>query len=101
MKALLKTSLRMLNHPPFPLAFRNTFYFSTAPNHPTIDKILKSEDLASMQAALSEVGGLSEKNREMALKIVLNRLFSGKLPLSLFDNQKLSSQLSKHSGLML
>lgn len=47
------------------------------------------------------MGGLSEKNREMALKIVLNKLFSAKLPLSLLENHKLNSQLGRHPGLML
>ena len=101
MRTLLKISYTIMNKPILGLITRNVVHFSTAPNHPTIDKILKSEDLSSMQAALSEVGGLSEKNREMALKIVLNKIFSGKLPLTLFDNQKLSGQLSKHPGLML
>lgn len=100
MRAVLTISYRLLA-PPLraPPALRCSF--STAPNHPTIDKILKSEDAGSMQAALLEVGGLGEKNREMALKIVLNKVFSAKLPLSLLDNQKLSSNLAKHPGLML
>jgi hypothetical protein len=101
MRKLITFSYRVLNKPLLGLIPRNKFRFSTLPNHPTIDKILKSEDLSSMQIALSEVGGLSEKNREMALKLVLNKIFSGKLPLTIFDNQKLNGQLSKHPGLML
>ena len=101
MRTLIKFSYPVLNKSFLGLIKKNSFRFSTAPNHPTIDKILKSEDLSSMQVALSEVGGLSEKNREMALKIVLNKIFSGKLPLNIFHNQKLNGQLSKHPGLML
>jgi hypothetical protein len=78
-----------------------TLPFSTAPHHPTIDKILKSEDVGSLQAALAEVGGLSEKNRETALKIVLSRIFSGKLPLGVLDSPKVAAHLVRHPGMHL
>lgn len=75
--------------------------FSSTPHHPTIDKILKSEDIPSLQAALAEVGGLSEKNRETALRIVLSRIFSAKLPLGVLDNPRVATHLARHPGMLL
>jgi hypothetical protein len=42
------------------------------------------------------LGGLSEKNRELAIKIILNKVFSAKLPLSLIDHTRLTTHLAKH-----
>lgn len=47
------------------------------------------------------MGGLSEKNRETALKIVLSRIFSSKVPLGVLDSPKVAAQLARHPGMHL
>lgn len=65
------------------LLFKLQSKLSNQVNHPTIDKLIKSDQVNTLIDVFPEIGGLGEKNRELALKIVLNKVFSSKVPPSL------------------
>ena len=73
----------------------NKFLFSTANHHPTIQKILDGQDITHTAKILAEVGYLDEKNRDIALKLILKNIYSHKLPTSTLSNSIFVKQASK------
>lgn len=107
---MMQTLCRMAKHANFfisplhhnkSILFKMKCNFSSQVNHPTIDKLIKSDQAGTLIDVFPEIGGLGEKNRELALKIVLSKVFSSKVAPSLLDNPKLLSHLAKHPEIML
>lgn len=47
------------------------------------------------------MGGLNEKNRELALKLLLKKVYISKLPMSILDNDRFLLQLRKNPEIYL
>lgn len=73
----------------------NKFLFSTVNHHPTIQKILDGEDITHTDKILTELGSLDDKNRDIALKLILKNIYSHKLPTSTLSNRIFVKQATK------
>lgn len=73
----------------------NKFLLSTANHNPTIQKILDGEDISNTDGILTEIGSLDDKNREIALKLILKNIYSHKLPTSTLSNNIFIKQATK------
>ena len=71
------------------------YLYSVAKNHPTIQKIIDGSHINNIDALLTEIGGLNDKNREIALKLVLKDIYSHKLSTKVISNPKFTTQAIK------
>ncbi len=68
---------------------------SVTKNHPTIQKIIDGLHTNNIEGLLTEIGGLNDKNREIALKLVLKDIYSHKIQTATISNPKFINQAVK------
>jgi hypothetical protein len=73
----------------------NKFMFSAENHHPIIQKILDGEDIRNTDRILTEIGSPDDKNREIALKLILKNIYSNKIPTSTLSNNIFIKQATK------
>ena len=68
--------------------------------HPTVDKILNTP-AEQIEGVLGELMGLTGAQHQLALKLLLRRVYGGQLPLSIVRHPTLAKQLGRHPDLVV